>query len=637
MTSSPRHVFFALAATSLAAGIFFAFAHPLCPRFALVLFLCAASSFAWCPGLGLLALPTLLPVLDFAPWSGGLIVDEFDLLTLAVLAGGYFRIGRDSFVLRHLKLAGWLALVAVCLIGWSMAGASTWNSAGFTGCASSMNAWRVGKSLLWVALLSPLLSAFIAAKMLTRFFWATLLGSVWVVLAIVWERAFFPGLLDFRTPYRVVGLFWEMRHGGAALDIYLALLAPLLPWAWRQTLPSGARPLLAAFILAFVYAGLTSFSRGLVCAASGAVVLHGLLYWRQTHGKHAPQIRLASLLIIALVGAETLLVFSADSFMNSRLRETTRDFGGRLEHWRLALGAAQTPTDWLFGIGLGKFPSPQVQRELGVALAGEFAMVEFADGTRGAKLSGPDALLKGVLPGRYFALSQRIGLVPDATLYRFSIKARSARRGRMVARICASHLLYPSRCSARTLNFQGGEWREQTILFSARDLRAESGWRAIGHGVFMLSVLTPGAAIEISELRLEAGGVDLLANSRFDASQGRWFTQSFHYFLPWHIDNLYLELLVETGALGLLAFLCVVFRVCRRLFQASLAEETGAIERLSCVAGVLALGLIVSVLDMPRVATLAGLFLALGWARISGSQPLFRVGRDGVQHQDFAP
>jgi O-antigen ligase len=602
-----------IAASSLAAGVCLAAGHPLWPQFALPAFLCFAWLSATWPRLGILALPALLPVLDFAPWTGWLMVEEFDLLVLATLAGGYFRIWLDGSDPRHAGSARWLVIAIVCLIGWGVGGASMRDIGAFAGYATPTNALRVGKGLLWPALLLPLLAAsrdaFPPPETLARFFWASLLGSVWVVLAIVWERAFFPGLLDIRAPYRTVGPFWEMNHGGAALDVYLVLIAPLLAWAWRRPLPSGGRPFLGLFILAFVYACLTTFSRGVAFAASGAVILHGLLHAWQARGRVSAETRVrpVSLLIIALVGIEIFLVFGTDSFMNGRLRQTRRDFGGRLAHWERALGALKSPADRLFGVGLGRFPSHRVQRELAVPLPGGFEVTEFADGARGARLSGPDASLNGASPGRFFAVSQRIELVRGAP-YRFFMKARSNRSGRMQLWICASHLLYPSHCGTRILSFGSAGWQERGALLSGPAPRLEPSWRARGHVVFLASVLTPGAVLEISEMRLEAGGDDLLSNSRFDGAR-RWFPQSFHYFLPWHVDNLYLELLVETGVVGLLAFLCVVFHVFRRLFRAYLAGNALPIELLSSGAGVLALGAIVSVLDMPRVAALAGSFL----------------------------
>ncbi|GHU19607.1 hypothetical protein FACS189475_07100 [Betaproteobacteria bacterium] len=625
----PGWISVAIAAVCLAAGVSLVLVHPVLPQFVVLpAFLGVVLLSVRRPWLGLLALPALAPILNFAPWTGGLIFDEFDLLVLAVLAGGY----RGSR-LRDARRLAWPAIIAVYLVGRGMLDGSIQDINAFA------DTLRVGKSLLWTTLLLPLLlcafDTLSRQKMLERFFWASLLGSVWVVLAVLWERAFYPGLLDIHTPYRTVGLFWEMHHGGAALDIYLVLIAPLLAWAWRRALPAACRLLLGAFIVAFVYACLTTFSRGAVFAATGAVVLQGMLYSHLVYRRHASlaatinTIKPASLLVIALAGIEAFMVFGTDSFMNSRMQQTGDDFGGRLAHWERALGALNSPADWLFGIGPGKFPSPRLQRELGVPLPGEFGLISFADGTRGARLAGPDRQLKGSLPGRFFALSQRIDSVSGAA-FRFSIKARSVKddqkagqASQALVRVCASHLLYPARCGTRIVSLMGDGWQERQVWFSGRVFQAESWWRAMlngGHGVFLISVLTPDAVIEIAEMRLATGGPEgrnLLLNPGFDEGRERWFPQSFHYFLPWHIDNLYLEFLVETGATGLIFFLWFVFRVFWRLFQACLAGRAFSIELFSSGAGVLVLGLIVSILDMPRVATLTGLFLVL--AMIPGS------------------
>ena len=41
------------------------------------------------PMLWLFLVPALLPVIDLAPWTGWLIVEEFDMLVLGAAAGAY--------------------------------------------------------------------------------------------------------------------------------------------------------------------------------------------------------------------------------------------------------------------------------------------------------------------------------------------------------------------------------------------------------------------------------------------------------------------------------------------------------------------------------------------------------------------
>jgi hypothetical protein len=179
--------------------------------------------------------------------------------------------------------------------------------------------------------------------------------------------------------------------------------------------------------------------------------------------------------------------------------------------------------------------------------------------------------------------------------------------------LCASHLLYPARCSARILNVAAGGWQERRGSFPPRVFSGlDRGPALAGRVVLLISVLTPGASFEITELHLGAGGRNVVANPRFQVNKGAWFPQSFRYFQPWHIDNLYLELLVETGIAGLIAFLGGVWCVLSRLWRSCRVGETLANELLSCTLGVLVLGSVVSILDMPRAAWLVGMILICG-------------------------
>ena len=607
-----------LAVASLLVGLALSAAHPRWPVVVTLFFFAATLLFVWKPRLGLPALSALLPVLNFSPWTGWLIVEEFDLLVLAVLSAGYFRIWRSDLKLRHVGVATGLTVMA-CFLIWRGADGLSWPQFnGFAGYDSPLNTVRVGKSLLWVGLLSPLLldvSDEDRRQSLARFFRGTVLGSVWVVLGVLWERSFYPGLMDVQTPYRTVGLFWEMHHGGAALDVYLVLVAPLLVWLWRQTSSAFARVVLGIYVLAFVYACLTTFSRGMVFAASGAVIVQGMLYVWQRYRKSPSDTRFgspSSALMLALIGAEVVTVFAASAFMSSRLQDTAHDFHGRLKHWQQAVSALQTPTEWLFGIGLGRFPSHDVQRGLGSVVPGRSEAVRFSDGITGVVLSGPEGLLHGGSPGRFFALSQRVEFVPTVP-YQFFVKVRGVRSGQLVVQLCASHLLYPARCSARILNVAAGGWQERRGSFPPRVFSGlDRGPALAGRVVLLISVLTPGASFEITELHLGAGGRNVVANPRFQVNKGAWFPQSFRYFQPWHIDNLYLELLVETGIAGLIAFLGGVWCVLSRLWRSCRVGETLANELLSCTLGVLVLGSVVSILDMPRAAWLMGMILICG-------------------------
>lgn len=619
MSAAFRTLFAAIAALGFGLGIMLAVSHPVQPTLALGVFLACVPLFAWKPQFGILALPAMLPALNFSPWTGWLIVDEFDLLVLAVVAGGNFRIWRDGCEPGYAKPLGALFAIAVCLIGRGLSDVSLHDLNWFSGYTSPLNALRVSKSLLWIALLLPVLADTAARmphpQMIIRFFWAALLGSVWAVLTVFRERALYPGLLDTTTPYRTVGWFWEMHHGGAALDVYLVLVAPLFVWAWQRVTSAVGRLLLGTFILAFTYACLTTFSRGVIFAVGGALIIQWILQrgQKKAQGSRTPM-RFSSGLMVALVCVEVVAIMGTASFLNSRLQETRRDFGGRLAHWEKGLGLLESPTDWLFGIGLGRIPSRLIQVEDspgGVELGGH------PGNPSGLKLYGPKRSIEGGFSERYFALSQRFDPVREDS-YRFWIDARGERGAVALVEICVLHLLYPARCSSRIITMGDTGWQKHQMNLSGSIFGNASWWHESAYGVLLMSVVTPDAVVEIGEAHLEAGGRDLLKNARLNAHEGRWFPQSFHFFLPWHIDNFYLELLIETGILGVLALFAVVVKALSNLANEWKHGETFPASLLSALGGVLAIGLVVSVADMPRVATLVGMFFF--WATATGTE-----------------
>jgi hypothetical protein len=613
LPNCPLILFFSL--SSLGAGLFLASAHPVAPFLITAIFLGIFLFFLCQPRFALVSLPVFLPLLNFSPWTGWLIVDEFDLLVLAVVAAGYLRLPADGSR-RQLGLVFLLLVIVVLLVTQGANGVRFQDLDWFSDYTSPLNSLRVGKSLLWVVLLFPLVvqagMVASASKATTEFFGACLLGSCWVVLAVIWERVFFPGLIDLSTPYRTVALFWEMHLGGAALDAYLVLIAPLLVWVWRATVFLPGRLAIGTFILVFVYVCLTTFSRGVFGAMVGSMlVLTALLVWHRVKvGSGKPAFRPTGFIVLFLVALEIMLVLGADSFMNKRLAVSERDLGGRLQHWGQGIGLLKTPSEWLFGIGLGKLPARLTQGESGLVLPGSFHWHE-DNGQRSMAITGPDVKNRDRELGGLYALSQRVDLIPRQR-YRFAMDVRNEHDVEMLVHVCALHLLYPASCQGRKIRLNSGGWQRWESRLSGYPFKTNS-WLGAGHGVLLLSVVSPGTEVEVANLNLTAGGGNLIRNAQFLEEGAGWFPVARSYFLPWHIDNLYLEFLIEKGLIGLIFFLAVVLLIFWRLFRAYLLGNALAPYFLSCIAGVMALGLVVSVLDMPRVATLFGLFLVWAW------------------------
>ena len=80
-----------LALLCASAGLALAHHHPLAPWAAPLLFGAAAAAFGRWPRAWPLVLPALLPIIGLAPWTGWITFEEWDLLVLAIAAGGYAR------------------------------------------------------------------------------------------------------------------------------------------------------------------------------------------------------------------------------------------------------------------------------------------------------------------------------------------------------------------------------------------------------------------------------------------------------------------------------------------------------------------------------------------------------------------
>ncbi len=85
-----------LAAAACAVGTAVASHHPLMPVTVTSVFLLWCALVAWRPGLWLFAVPAALPLLSFAPWTGWVVVEEFDLLLWGAVAGGYARMAMTA-------------------------------------------------------------------------------------------------------------------------------------------------------------------------------------------------------------------------------------------------------------------------------------------------------------------------------------------------------------------------------------------------------------------------------------------------------------------------------------------------------------------------------------------------------------
>jgi hypothetical protein len=662
------------AAVAIACGVLglaLAAQHPLLPWGAPALFLawwlaCMRWPDAWLP-----AAVAAVPVCSLALWTGWRATDELDLLLLAGLGAGHLRLAAHGT--RRwpdvAQAATWrrIDVLALALWAWLLVGlARAWSDAALPApvpeaATDFANSLRAAKSLTYALLALPLLRQAVLRAPVG----AARSACVGVVLAltglsagVLWERAAFPGVLEFSAHYRTVGLFWEMHVGGAAIDAFLAVAMPFSLWA----LVAARRPVpwLAAALLAQVlaYVCLTTFARGVYGAVLGGLVVCGVLLWRQRvaagrapagPGLPGPALPGSALLGSALPGPalpgpalpgpalaspasaspapavpgiawkrragralalllvlEVAAMVVASGFLGERMDEAERDLYHRWSHWTRGVALLQTPADWSIGLGLGRLPA----RYAGAGPQGEFpgaarVLSDPAPAAAGrfVRLFGPAS--RAELAGRY-ALTQQIEAVPGAR-YRLSLQVRAAQTTRLLVYVCERHLLYQADCQVRRmlrLGRQGPGWQHVQLDLLGPALAGGPPWapRLVSVGI---AVAQPGTAVDLDDLRLTAnGGPELLANGDFEQALDRWLPVVHRYFLPWHIDNLYLELLIERGVIGLLLYAALVAAAAWRLVFGAARSHPAAPYLAAALASGCALGLVSSVMDMPRVAFL---------------------------------
>ena len=480
-------------------------------------------------------------------------------------------------------------------------------------------------------------------------------GAMIVSLAVLWERAAYPGLLNATAPYRTTALFWEMHVGGAAIDAYLAICTPFVAWALWSARSKWHWAAAAVLSLVWFYACLTTFSRGLYLTVILLLLLLGLLLSERGGPRWLPVVRTAAFglgsasllalvldrwghgraaLVLLAMGAALLLayrkameakgwrvfaacalglvlifegvvVLSPGSFMMSRIVDSARDYESRTAHWLHGIGLLKDAGDWLLGLGLGRLPVHYDRFAPGGEFPGRVQWARSADGSGSVKVLGPRSMAD---LGGLHGLTQRVPL-QAAYSVRFDVRVETV--ADVLIRVCAAHLLYDSACQAVSVQLQpsdGNSWQRLALRLDGPPLTV-GRWVAQRQGVFTLSVLNAGGIADFDNLTLETvEGKQLLENGDFSAGLAHWLPAAQYHFLPWHIDNLYLELLIERGVVGLLIFLALAGAVLWRQLKRS---DGSAPFIAASLFGALGVGLVSSVLDVPRVAFLLCLLLVV--------------------------
>ena len=229
--------------------------------------LAAGALVVWRPLLLWWLVPAALPLLDLAPWSGRLFLDEFDLLLAVLVSAAWLRCPPAT---RRLPADRWLgaalALLVLSLLLSTLRALLPWTAPegdAFNNLLSPFSALRLLRGATWALLLWALARRHRAAGLdvLSAFGHGTVVGLLGTVLFIIGERSAFTELFDVSHAYRVAGPFSVMNLGGAYVEGYLVSALPFLLMRLLPPLPRWRLVGNGLLLLGTVYAVMVTFSR----------------------------------------------------------------------------------------------------------------------------------------------------------------------------------------------------------------------------------------------------------------------------------------------------------------------------------------------------------------------------------------
>lgn len=374
----------------------------------------------------------------------------------------------------------------------------------------------------------------------------------------------------------------------------------------------------------------------LVWTAASAVLVS--VHWGE--GKHVPEALLAVGLVVAVMltqsvsprplwvprlhrlhvvggvlalGGMAIATLGSD-YMGSRLATTGDDLHSRSAHFTQSAGMVQGPGAVLFGLGLGRYPDSYFWKLPDPGVPG-FLALQGGVGERSMRIGGERHTLGY---GEVLRLTQRIPTDAMAPFH-FRLRARSDVDMTLHLALCRKHLLYPEDCLGSAANLKGGgAWQDIELKAQgSAEGFSRPGWP---RRPASLALYVDGhGQVDVDDVQAFDGQLrPLLRNGDFERGVDFWFFSSDRDHLPWHAKNVFVHTYVEQGVLGLAALLLALLTAVVHLLRLPTRLHPLAPILLAALVGVATVGLVDSLLDMPRITLMIMLVL---WLALSLRQP----------------
>ncbi|MFT4173238.1 MAG: hypothetical protein QM639_11810 [Rhodocyclaceae bacterium] len=295
-------------------------------------------------------------------------------------------------------------------------------------------------------------------------------------------------------------------------------------------------------------------------------------------------------------------------YAGARFAAIGNDMDTRVDNWRRVLTLVDRPATALIGLGAGQFPLAYRWKVLDSLYSGDMHVRRDDQGSF-ASIGAPRHPQGGE---EVFRMTQRLSGHDIALPARLRFSARAPGPAQIGVELCRKHLIYPDACISAYVSVPGdGQWHAREWRVPVGDLNA-GPWYAVRPLTFAISAQGTQAFDATGFSLVDANGAERLDNGDFTQGGWRWFSASDRQHLPWHAKNVFLHMLVENGALGVVALGLAFVVAGVRLLTWPANLHPYAAPLLASLAGFLVAGMFDSIIDAPRVAMM--LFLWLGVA-----------------------
>ena len=327
-----------------------------------------------------------------------------------------------------------------------------------------------------------------------------------------------------------------------------------------------------------------------------------------------------SLAVILLAAGASVAL--GNTYMAGRFSKSGSDLDGRKSHWSSIASLLRTPADLAFGIGLGRLPEAYFWTAPGNQFPGGYAL-RYDQAGSSLSLIAPRHPLGW---GDMLRVGQQVSRdAQQPFVLRLQYRAEAA--SELHAEVCRRQLIYARECAVRSQGLPPShDWKSLLLILNSSNMGKPAAFAP--PLFFALALGRPGTVAELRDISLvDARGTSLLENGelRPDRRGGlaHWFFTSDRLHLAWHAKNLWLALTCDLGLLGMAVFTLLLIGALARLALGRARGQALATVLVAALLGFAIVGMFDSLIDVPRVATLALLFV---WLALS----LRHVDQHGV-------